>query len=135
MSASPDQIPTNQNHPRAITGIDDVDEASDPTTLREDVEKQVEGQDERTNDEDVPFSPSDKVLSVTAFLESIGDRPVYTQKLLRSAACQLRLAKEGEEVKLSDCFGNQTIMSTAELIAQRYVPSRRFNFNVSAFKN
>ena len=70
--------------------------------LREEVEEQVKNQGEEENDEEVPTTPSDMLLNVTGFLESIGDRPVFTQKLCTTQLVSPYLSKKvkGEAERL-----------------------------------
>jgi hypothetical protein len=130
MSASPDQTPTQDIQSRTTAAIDDVDKASDTMLLREDSHGPIKDQSEEENNADVSIVPSGKLLNIKAFLESIGDRPVFTQKLVSHAACQLQLAKEGEEVTLNDCYGDQITIPTAEFITHGYADHCPANFNV-----
>lgn len=51
-------------------------------------------------------SPPDKMLDVKSFLETVGDHPVFTLKIIEHAASQLKCAQEGKVTTLIDCYGD-----------------------------
>jgi hypothetical protein len=59
-------------------------------------------------------SPPSSVLDIKAFLNALGNRPVFTRDLFEHSKDQLERAKRGLEIELKDCYGTVHQIKTNE---------------------
>lgn len=64
---------------------------------------------------------SQVVVDLKAFMESLGNRPIYSRLMLRNAANQLPRARCGQDITLMTCSGRIVVLHTKRACLPRYV--------------
>ena len=59
-------------------------------------------------------TPPSSLLDIKAFLNALGNRPVFTRDLFEHSKDQLERAKRGLGIELKDCCGTGHYMKTNE---------------------
>ncbi|KAF1831117.1 hypothetical protein BDW02DRAFT_70086 [Decorospora gaudefroyi] len=67
------------------------------------------------------------ILDIKAFEESLGSRPIFTQKLFVDAGVQLLRAENSQTIVLTDCYGRKLPFLTKLRLKAGRVPILRYN--------
>jgi hypothetical protein len=101
-----------------VQAISHLDASSPEDEIRPNAQAGDYDEDEHDGDHE---QPANKVLDLESFPSSIGNRPLFTRKLLNNIAAQVDLAQEGRNVELTDCYGENSNVHTEECLIRGYV--------------